>query len=126
MKENSGKIDDTREQIFSGWVSTIRDLGSVKFIILRNSKGPLQIVLKKGLINDQLLSVVDKLNFEDVISVRGRLIKRRNAPRGMEVIPSELTIINKAETPLPIDVSGKIESNLDTRLNWRTLVCCQR
>jgi aspartyl-tRNA synthetase len=114
-------MDDTREQIFSGWVSTIRDLGSVKFIILRNRKGPLQIVLKKGLINDQLLSVVDKLNFEDVISVRGRLIKRRNAPRGMEVIPSELTIINKAETPLPIDVSGKIESNLDTRLNWRTL-----
>jgi len=86
LKENSGKIDDTREQIFSGWISTIRDLGSVKFIMLRNSKGPLQIVLKKGWINDQLLSIVDKLNFEDVISVRGRLIKRRNAPDRKSVV----------------------------------------
>ena len=121
MKENYTSKVDVGEQIFSGWVSTIRDLGNIKFIILRDSKKLTQIILKKGIVEDNLLTVADDLNLEDVISVRGKVVKHTSAPGGIEVIPSEIRVLSKAQTPLPLDVSGKITSNLDTRLDWRVL-----
>jgi aspartyl-tRNA synthetase len=121
MKENFTSEADAEEQVFSGWVNTIRDLGNLKFIILRNSKGLTQVILKKGVVEIDLLTVVDGLNLEDVVSVRGKAVKHKNAPGGIEVIPTEIHVLSKAETPLPLDVSGKITSNLDTRLDWRVI-----
>lgn len=109
------------EVTLSGWVSTIRDLGNVKFLILRDVRGIAQITMKRGIVDEALLKVADHLNQEDVISVRGMVVERKNAPRGREIIPSKIEILNKAEVLLPMDISGKIESNLDTRLDWRVL-----
>lgn len=109
------------EVILSGWVSTIRDLGNVKFLIIRDARGIAQITMKKGVVDESILRVADSLNQEDVISVRGMVIERKNAPRGREIIPNNIEVLNKAEVPLPMDISGKIESSLDTRLDWRVL-----
>lgn len=46
------------EKVLSGWVSTVRDLGSVKFIVLRDSRGIAQITLKKGIVDERLLERV--------------------------------------------------------------------
>ena len=99
------------EVILSGWVSAVRDLGNIKFIILRDSKGIAQITLKKGIIDESLLKIAASLNQEDVISIRGDVIQRENAPGGVEVIPKEIEVVSKTEGTLPIDISGKIESN---------------
>ncbi|MFH0897685.1 MAG: aspartate--tRNA(Asn) ligase [Candidatus Bathyarchaeota archaeon] len=109
------------EAIISGWVSNIRDLGSVKFIVLRDSRGVAQITLKRGVVDEKLLEAVSTLNQEDVISVRGDIVERKGAPHGVEVIPKEIEIVNRAEENIPMDMSGKIESNLDLRLDWRVL-----
>ena len=61
MKENYVSEADVEEQVFSGWVSTIRDLGNIKFIILRDSKGLTQVILKKGVVENHLLSWEDAL-----------------------------------------------------------------
>ena len=111
----------TGEVVLSGWVKKIRDLGRVKFIILRDCKGITQITFKKGIVKDALFEVIKGLGQEDIISVRGNVVKRENAPKGMEIIPSEVEVVNKAIRPLPMDISGKIESNLDIRLDWRVL-----
>ena len=83
------------EAVLSGWVSVVRDLGSVKFIILRDTKGKAQITLKKGVVDEKLLEVASTLNQEDVISVRGDVVERKNAPNGMEIIPKEIEIVNR-------------------------------
>jgi aspartyl-tRNA synthetase len=111
----------TGEVVLSGWINKIRDLGRVKFIILRDCEGIAQITFKKGIVKDTLFEVIKGLGQEDIISVRGNVIKRENAPQGVEVIPNEVDIVDKAIRPLPIDISGKIESNLDVRLDWRVL-----
>ncbi len=111
----------TGEVVLSGWINKIRDLGRVKFIILRDCEGIAQITFKKGIIKDTLFEVIKGLGQEDIISVRGNVIKRENAPQGVEVIPNEVDVVDKAIRPLPIDISGKIESNLDVRLDWRVL-----
>ncbi len=109
------------EATISGWVNSLRDLGNVKFVILRDFYGIAQITLKRGTIRDELLDSVAKLNPEDVISVQGTVVPRRNAPGGLELIPAELEVISRSQPSLPIDISGKIESNLDVRFDWRVL-----
>jgi len=94
---------------------------NLKFIILRDSEGIAQITLKKGIVDDKLLTIAVDLNQEDVVSIRGDVIERKNAPHGVEVIPKEIEIVSRTVEQLPIDISGKIESNLDLRLDWRVL-----
>ena len=111
----------TGEVILSGWVNVLRDLGNVKFILLRDSKGIVQVTLKKGVVDQALIDLAASLNQEDVISVRGNVVKRNNAPQGLEIIPKEIEVVNRSKASLPIDISGKIDSNLDLRLDWRIL-----
>ena len=109
------------EATVAGWVNTIRDLGNVKFIVLRDFYGIIQVTLKKGTVSEDLLRVADELGPEDVVVVRGEAVARRNAPGGIELIPQTIDVQSKSERTLPLDLSGKIESNLDVRLDWRVL-----
>ncbi|MDQ1279056.1 MAG: nondiscriminating aspartyl-tRNA synthetase [Thermoproteota archaeon] len=111
----------TGEATISGWVNVVRDLGNVKFLIVRDSTGIAQVTIKKGVVDEVILKIAESLNPWDVIAIQGEVVERKNAPQGREIIPSKIEILSKAETPLPIDVSGKIDSNLDTRLDWRVL-----
>ncbi|KON30392.1 aspartyl-tRNA synthetase [miscellaneous Crenarchaeota group archaeon SMTZ1-55] len=121
MKAQSGSNADSEETVITGWVSTVRDLGNIKFLILRSGEGLTQVIFKRGVVAEQLMTLVETLSLEDVVAVRGRAISHPNAPRGIEVRPSDIWVLSKAETPLPMDVSGKITSTLDTRLDWRVL-----
>ena len=121
MKAQSGSNADSEETVITGWVSTVRDLGNIKFLILRSGEGLTQVIFKRGVVAEQLMTLVETLSLEDVVAVRGRAISHPNAPRGIEVRPSDIWVLSKAETPLPMDVSGKIMSTLDTRLDWRVL-----
>ena len=102
----------------AGWVEDIRNIGSIAFVILRDRKGTLQVtVLKK---NDPLLfEKMVNISRESVISVKGVCKKSDKARNGYEVIPEEFEILSSAETPLPLGVVDKIESELDTRLDNR-------
>lgn len=93
----------------------------MKFVILRDFYGLAQVTLKKGVVSDELLNTVGKLNPEDVVTVQGTVVPRGNAPRGLELIPTELEVVSRSDPSLPLDISGKIESNLDVRLDWRVL-----
>jgi aspartyl-tRNA synthetase len=102
----------------AGWVEDIRNIGSIAFIILRDRKGTLQItVLKKDDI--KLFEKLVNISRESVISVKGLCKKSDKARNGYEVIPHEVNILSIAETPLPLGVVDKIESELDTRLDNR-------
>ncbi|MEM1645799.1 MAG: aspartate--tRNA(Asn) ligase [Ignisphaera sp.] len=110
-----------KEVILAGWVHQIRDLGGKKFVILRDGSGLIQITLSKGMVADELITLAEELTYESVIKVKGIVKEDLRAPRGVEVIPTEIRIISKAKTPLPLDVSGKVKADIDTRLRERLL-----
>ncbi|MEM3372820.1 MAG: aspartate--tRNA(Asn) ligase [Candidatus Anstonellales archaeon] len=107
-----------KEVLIAGWVQEIRDLGKVKFIILRDSSGIVQITAKKGVVDEKVLQSMHLIK-EDVIAVKGNVIEMKNAPNGIEVIPKEIILLSKVERKLPIDVTDRIESELDVRLDYR-------
>lgn len=100
-----------------GWVAEKRDLGKVKFILLRDKTGTLQILLKD--VSKEIMKEFDEIDKEDYIYVYGKVVDSKIAKAGKELIPSKLKIISKSEQPLPIDISGKIETDLSKRLDWR-------
>ena len=102
----------------AGWVEDIRNIGSIAFIIIRDRKGTLQVTtLKKE--HPEIFEKLVNMPRESVISVEGFCQKSDKARNGYEVIPSEIDILGVAETPLPLGVIDKIESELETRLDNR-------
>jgi len=118
-KDLTSKLVD-QEVILGGWVRNFRDLGGLKFIILQDKYGERQITMKKGVVSDEVFEKA-KVGFQYCIMVKGKVKSFKKAPGGIEVIPSDIKILNKTPEKLPIDMTGETISELDIRLNNRAL-----
>jgi aspartyl-tRNA synthetase len=81
-------------------------------------KGTVQITVPCGVVSKTILEGIGRLQRESVIGIRGTIKKMPKAPRGVEIIPEELRILNIAK-PLPFEMRGR--ARLDIRLDERTL-----
>jgi len=102
----------------AGWVHDFRDLGKLKFVLVRDISGIMQITMKKGVVSEELLSSV-KVNKEDVVSFEGEVKENKIAPDGVEIVPSGFELLNKVERKLPVDPTGVVPTEIDTRLDYR-------
>lgn len=109
-----------QEVILGGWVRNFRDLGGLKFISLQDKYGERQITLKKGVVSNELFEKA-KLGYQYCLMIKGKVKEFKTAPGGIEIIPSEIKILNKTPEKLPIDMTGETLSELDLRLNNRAL-----
>ena len=109
-----------QEIILGGWVRNFRNLGGLKFINFQDKYGERQITLKKGKVSDELFEKT-KLSYQYCIMVKGKVKAFKKAPGGVEIIPSEIKVLNKTPEKLPIDMTGETDSELDLRLNNRAL-----
>jgi len=107
----SNEIKVGEDVRIAGWVHDIRDLGKLVFVTLRDREGIVQVTAKGGVTDEKLMELVKKIGKEWVISVSGKAEKNDKAPNGFEVKPKSIEIIAESETPLPIEVTGRIESN---------------
>jgi aspartyl-tRNA synthetase len=110
-----------KKVVLSGWCHDVRDLGGIIFILLRDKEGIAQITASKDKIPEKMMEVCRKLHQEDVISVKGEIVRNKNAPGGLEMLLEEIEIINTSQPILPLDPRQVTKSNLDTQLDWRFL-----
>ncbi|MGB9371296.1 MAG: aspartate--tRNA(Asn) ligase [Halobacteriota archaeon] len=103
----------------AGWVHELRDLGGITFLLLRDRDGVMQITMPKKKVPPELVEHVRSLSRESVVRVAGLVKEELKAPQGFEIIPYEVELLNAAESPLPLDVTGKVRADLDTRLDAR-------
>jgi len=109
-----------KKVLVKGWVHEVRELGKIKFLLLRDLSGVIQITGVKGKISDKVFNLL-KQNRESVILVEGKTAKNQKAPGGVEIIPDKIELIAEAETNLPIDVSDFSKTELPKRLDNRFL-----
>ncbi|HDL50733.1 MAG TPA: aspartate--tRNA ligase [Firmicutes bacterium] len=109
-----------------GWVKTIRDLGGLTFIELRDRTGFVQVVFDPEK-DETLHKKVKELGLEWVLKVVGIVRERPKEnindkiPTGeVEVVAEELEVLNKSE-PLPFEIDSKNEINELLRLKYRYL-----
>jgi len=111
---------DGKEVVLAGWVWDVRDIGSIKFVILRDREGFVQLTIKKGTVPDSVWTIISSLNREDAVVVKGIVKASKIAKVGVEVFPSEIHVVAKSKA-LPIDIWGSVETDLDTRLRFRSV-----
>lgn len=104
----------------AGWVHNTRELGKIKFLLLRDVSGLIQVTAVKGKVREDIFKIIDKIPRESVVYVKGIVKDSKQAPGGKEIVPEEIEIISKAED-LPIDVSEHSKTELPKRLDYRWL-----
>ncbi|MCU0637193.1 MAG: aspartate--tRNA(Asn) ligase [Methanothrix sp.] len=110
---------DGKEVMLAGFAHETRDLGGIAFLVLRDRKGLAQITLVKKLMGKEAFKSARTISRESVVMVRGTVKAEAKAPRGYEILPSEVSVLNAAQVPLPLDPTEKVECELDTRLDAR-------
>ena len=106
--------------VIAGWVQRIRNLGSMKFIDLRDQFGITQII-----VND---NCADNLVTECVIQVDGTVIERTNKnskiPTGeIEIEAKKIEVLGTCKNILPFEVNSEkaADAREDLRLEYRFL-----
>ena len=106
--------------VIAGWVQRIRNLGSMKFIDLRDQFGITQII-----VND---NCADNLVTECVIQVDGTVIERTNKnskiPTGeIEIEAKKIEVLGMCKNILPFEVNSEkaADAREDLRLEYRFL-----
>ncbi len=112
---------ENKEVVISGHIEEKRDIGKLLFLILRDRTSSVQVIFKKSDVEEEIFNIAKKVPKESYVKIKGRVIKNEKAPNGYEIKASLIDVLSPAETPLPIDLSGKIETSLDKRLDWRFL-----
>jgi nondiscriminating aspartyl-tRNA synthetase len=116
---------DGQEVTLFGWVQEIRDLGGIRFIILQDREGTVQVTVPRKKVSAEVLSKADALQKRYSVGVKGIVKKTEMTPRGVEVIPKEIKIFSTASPQLPIDITGKVPAKLEVRLDARALDLCR-
>jgi nondiscriminating aspartyl-tRNA synthetase len=103
----------------AGWVHEKRDLGGLFFLIIRDREGYVQVTFHKRTVGKELFEQGRKVPRESVVSIKGIIRAEPKAPNGYELIPDQLDVLSVASQILPLDTTGKVGAELDTRLDAR-------
>ncbi len=102
----------------SGWAHDVRDLGKVRFLLLRDKTGIIQVFAKKGGVEDSLFELMVHPR-ETVLAVKGKVVESKIAAGGVELLPSHIDVLSTPTVKMPLDVTGQVPAELDVRLDNR-------
>jgi len=123
----AGTIDEQysgQEILLKGWVQKRRDLGGLIFIDLRDRSGIVQVVFNPDY-SENALNIAETIRSEYVVEILGKVVARDEATVNpamktgkIEVIASNMEILNKAKTP-PFIIQDQSDVSEDLRLKYR-------
>jgi nondiscriminating aspartyl-tRNA synthetase len=122
---NIGPELDGQEVVVFGWVHEIRDLGGLRFLILQDKTGKLQITIHRHKVESEVVEKAESLQKQYSIGIKGTVKKMDKAPGGAEVIPDEIRVFSVSQQPLPLDITGRTKAEIDVRLDARVLDLCR-
>ena len=103
------------EVVIGGWIEDLRKMGKLTFLTVRDVTGLAQVIVK----DDKI--VPDDLTRQTVIMVKGTIQGTKARDFKFEIKADGIDILTRAVHPLQIDPIGRLESNIDNRLNARAL-----
>lgn len=117
--------DVGKEISLCGYVDTIRDMGGILFIDLRDFYGITQVVVSG---DDKKVDFASKIPVESTIKVDGKVKLRDEETINLaiktgtvELFANKIEILGKRTKPLPYDISNNRNVREDLRLEYRFL-----
>ncbi len=116
--------DEMKEVTVGGWTARVRDKGGIIFIDLRDRTGIVQLTFDETT-DKAVFEKAKTVRSEDVLLVKGNVRRRESVNTeiktgGIEIMPSELKILSKAQTP-PFEIVSNSKTNEELRLKYRYL-----
>lgn len=116
-------ISEAKSQVgqtvtLAGWAHEIRDIGKVRFVMLRDKTGIVQVFAKKGGVPDEVFDALAPPK-ETVLAVTGQVVASKIATGGVELVPSKVEVLGAMSAKAPFDVTDKVPAELDVRLDHR-------
>ena len=105
-----------QEVICCGWIEDMRKLGKMTFLTVRDVTGIAQVIVK-----EEAQKHLEELARQYVVRIKGKVQETRAKDFVFEINAQSIELLAKAIHPLPIDPIGRLESNIDNRLNARAL-----
>jgi aspartyl-tRNA synthetase len=100
----------------AGWAQTLRLQRAMQFVIVRDHTGSVQLTHRRD--GTALEDALEGLTAESAIRVSGQVVANPVVSLGgLEIVPSQVTVENRAAAPLPVDDKTGPEGRLD----WRFL-----
>ncbi len=114
-------IEDAGKTVrIGGWINSIRNLGSLVFLTVRDESGIVQVISEES-------EKLSDLTRESTITITGTVQKRSgnvnpNMKTGeIEIILDTIEVLGKCENVLPFEINRSKEANEETRLKYRYL-----
>lgn len=118
---NVSKNEIGKEVRIAGWVGSIRNLGSLSFITVRDETGIVQVISEDS-------SILNDLTRESTVSITGTVRARtddmvnKNMKTGeIEIVLKTIDVLGKCASVLPFEINHSKDSTEDTRLKYRYL-----
>ncbi len=106
-----------------GWLNTLRSLGKVNFLILRDLKGFAQVVIE----DKEELRKVAHLQPGSILRVEGRAVQSAQAELGIEILEPKITVEVAIQEVPPIEYyKPEISSDLEFILDHRSIALRNR
>ena len=123
---NEISLEDVGKKVrIAGFVETIRDLGGLVFLDIRDMYGITQVVTS---MESQDVDVVSHIPIESSVTVYGTVRKRSEETRNpklktgeVEIYIEEIKVLGKRTANLPFEVNSSQEVREDVRLKYRYL-----
>ncbi len=114
------RIEDVGKSVrVAGWINSIRNLGSLVFITLRDESGIVQIISEDA---DTFKDITRESTATITGTVRKRSDVNPNMPTGeIEIVLESIEILGKCLNVLPFEVNRSKEASEETRLKYRYL-----
>ena len=107
-----------KEITFQGWVHSVRSLGKLCFVVLRDKTGTVQATFKQGVFEGDIKEVENVPN-ESVIEVCGTVQPKPKG--GYEILAKNYKVISKSD-PIPIEIwNPDVKTKLSNRIKYRFL-----
>ena len=114
-------IEDAGKTVrIGGWINSIRNLGSLVFLTVRDESGVVQVISEES-------EKLSDLTRESTVTITGTVQKRSgnvnpNMKTGeIEIILDTIEVLGKCENVLPFEINRSKEANEETRLKYRYL-----
>jgi len=103
-----------RAVLVAGWMHTVRRVGKLAFLLLRDVSGIGQIVVD----SKEQLDLLSGLQDESVLEIEGTVVAERQAPGGFEIHSPRMRVLSPVTDPVPFPINKAVVNvNLDTFLD---------
>src|SRR5581483_698182 len=100
----------------AGWLHSIRRLGAINFLVIRDGWGVIQTVAETEAELEPLL--VEQAGVESIVQVEGRVESNAQAPGGYELHDLSITVLSPVTEAPPVTISKRtIKAGLGTILD---------